>query len=253
MKSKILVLGGTGLFGSLLHQSVEDNYRLDLLGTSTKTRYKLGEPIEPNLLNKIKESDIIIFASWDFRYQKKDYIEFHLSEYKKILKICKELDKNLIFISTYYASYKSKSVYNRAKAACEKISIENNYSSLRVGSLLSNSTEGPMGFYNRLFILSKIFNRRLILTPDRRRFAITTTTELFDFFTSKKIEKTNIHPIHKEKMYSLSELFNIISGVENKFIYINWKIVYFSLKIIEFFGIRFKYNSDGLISIWGEN
>ena len=66
MKSKILVLGGTGLFGSLLHQSVEDNYRLDLLGTSTKTRYKLGEPIEPNLLNKIKESDIIIFASWDF-------------------------------------------------------------------------------------------------------------------------------------------------------------------------------------------
>ena len=101
--------------------------------------------------------------------------------------------------------------------------------------------------------MSKIFNRRLILTPDRRRFAITTTTELFDFFTSKKIEKTNIHPIHKEKMYSLSELFNIISGVENKFIYINWKIVYFSLKIIEFFGIRFKYNSDGLISIWGEN
>jgi hypothetical protein len=163
------------------------------------------------------------------------------------------METSFLFISTFLANSASKSRYNKAKYLCE---VEcNNYSQswIRLGVLLSDINEKG-NIYLKLSNFPSFLGYKLMIKPDYKKFKITDLNNVRLFLNNFSFDGQNIYQdSSNSKLYSLTEILDIISKKSEKYFYINWSVVYFLLRALKILGISTRLNLDSLNSIWGEN
>ena len=243
----ILILGGTGYIGNCLSSNLNRDYNVSIVGTSTKNKFIIGEEVDKEIFKNI---NIVLYLSWSFDLRNKYYSEQNINSFKTVVDVCKERNIKLFFISTYYANKDSLSIYNRTKAHCEDIAIESGFKVIRLGSvILNNITPGGVygnisNFYNKY----KIFP---IFLPNKKKFYLTNSDNLNSLCKDLSTIDKNISYYCSDKSSTLFNLFNL----NNKFlfkVYIPWKIVFWVLLFSEKIGIKLKFHSQNLVSIWAE-
>jgi hypothetical protein len=254
MRNKtILIIGGTGFVGTILSNILSTYNTVIPIGRTTKVNYEIGQEVSLELKKLISSSQLVIFASWDFNISSDKYIKIHCDSVLQFLKICKDFDTSFLFISTALSNKVSRSLYNKAKHMCEILTIKHGASCMRIGVLVSKLTKSG-NIYLKLSKLPSIYGYKLMLKPDNKKFKLTHIDQLTLFFNSYSVDEVNIFQDTKQsETYSLSEILEMFSEKKYKYIYIDWKLIYYILKTFRFLGINLRINLDSLISIWGEN
>jgi len=250
---KIIVFGGTGFIGHFLKNILDASNHVTYIGRSTQISYKIGQEVTGELKKLISSNDIVIFASWDFHIEENNYVDIHIKSVVQILRLCKEMKTSFLFISTFLANPASKSKYNKAKYLCEVECDKYSQSWIRLGVLISDLNEKG-NIYLKFSNFPSFLGYKLMIKPDYKKFKVTNSENVRSFLDNFSFDKQNIYEdISNNKVYSLTEILHIFSKRSEKYIYINWSIVYYLLKTFKILGISSRINLDSLISIWGEN
>ncbi len=251
INKKILILGGTGFVGHVFENILKSNNNVTLIGSSEDVNFKIGENVSDDLEELIIKNDLIVFASWNFKLKKNEYLSQHLNSVKELTLKCKKHNKALLFISTALAKEKSKSIYNKTKYSCEKEILLNNQSIMRIGVINSNLDLNG-NFYLKLAKLPTFFGYKIMLKPDNPKFYVDDLKMIEEFLERFSFSSSNIYK-NENRPISLSNVINLISSKKNKFFYINWKIPYTIILLLNNLGIKFRINSESFLSIWGED
>ena len=148
----VLLIGGTGYVGSALSRLLkQNNFSVTSIGRFTSTKYIIGTEVDEKMFFN---TDIVVYLSWYFDANDNKYEDKNIKSFSNIVEICKSRKIKLIFISTLFASKYSKSKYNKTKAECEKITLKNNFSVVRFGSVILKGYELE-GTYKKLETVRK--------------------------------------------------------------------------------------------------
>ena len=151
------------------------------------------------------------------------------------------------------ASKKSKSNYGKIKNLIEKLSINYNAIILRPGLVFDkHSNKGIYGRLKKLITTSPF----LILPKGlNKKQYLCNIEELCDKIYSILLyenNKTEIYNFNLSKSFTINEICKKIIKENNKkiiIININYKIIYFFLKLLELIKIDFKLKADSLLSL----
>ena len=246
----ILLIGGTGYIGRLLENLLEKgNFKVLNIGRTTDKNYQIGKKIDISLFDNI---DIVFYLAWEFNTRLKNYNSMNIESYNNVVNICKKKKIKLYFFSTLYACTKSKSLYNKTKAACEKITITNNYPVVRLGSvIISNQKNQRTSFYQNIYSFVNKYRLFPIIYPNKKAFYKTSEEDFNRFVNSFLNYKNEIYTVAEKKSRTLRNLININ---DKKIIYIPipWQILFLVFKICELIIKDFKFRSDSILSIWSE-
>ena len=246
----ILLIGGTGYIGRLLENLLEKgNFKVLNIGRTTDKNYQIGKKIDISLFDNI---DIVFYLAWEFNTRLKNYNSMNIESYNNVVNICKKKKIKLYFFSTLYACTKSKSLYNKTKAACEKITITNNYPVVRLGSvIISNQKNRRTSFYQNIYSFVNRYRLFPIIYPNKKAFYKTSEEDFNRFVNSFLNYKNEIYTVAEKKPRTLRNLININ---DKKIIYIPipWQILFLVFKICELIIKDFKFRSDSILSIWSE-
>jgi hypothetical protein len=250
---KIIILGGTGFVGHFLRNILDTSNHITYIGRSTQISYNIGQEVTRELKELISSSDVVIFASWNFYIEENSYVNIHVNSVVEILRLCSETKTSFLFISTFLANSASKSRYNKAKYLCEVECDNYSQSWIRLGVLLSDINEKG-NLYLKLSNFPTFFGYKLMIKPNYKKFNITDLNNIRIFLDNFSFNGQNIfQDSSNSKLYSLTEILDIISGKSEKYFYINWNKVYCLFRALKILGISTRLNLDSLISIWGEN
>tara|TARA_B100001250_G_scaffold404204_1_gene419815 strand:+ start:246 stop:992 length:747 start_codon:yes stop_codon:yes gene_type:complete len=246
----ILLIGGTGYIGRLLENLLENgNFKVLNIGRTTDKNYQIGKKIDISLFDNI---DIVFYLAWEFNTRLKNYNTMNIESYNDVVNICKKKKIKLYFFSTIYACTKSKSLYNKTKAACEKITITNNYPVVRLGSVIINNQKNRgSSFYQNIYSFVNKYRLFPIIYPNKKAFYKTSEEDFNGFVKSFLDYKNEIYTLAEKKPRTLRNLININ---DKKIIYIPipWPILFLVFKICELIIKDFKFRSDSILSIWSE-
>ena len=246
----ILLIGGTGYIGRLLENLLEKgNFKVLNIGRSTDKNYQIGKKIDNSLFDNI---DIVFYLAWEFNTRIENYNTMNVESYNNVVNICKKKKIKLYFFSTIYASTKSISLYNKAKAECEKITITNNYPVVRLGSvIISNEKNQNYSFYENIYSFVCKYKVFPIIYPNKKAFYKTSEEDFNRFIKSFINYKNKIYTVAEKKPRTLRNLININ---DKKIIYIPipWQILFLVFKTCELIIKDFKFRSDSILSIWAK-
>ncbi len=246
----ILLIGGTGYIGRLLESLLkEKNFKVLNIGRSTDKNYQIGKKIDNSLFDNI---DIVFYLAWEFNTRIENYNTMNVESYNNVVNICKKKKIKLYFFSTIYASTKSISLYNKAKAECEKITITNNYPVVRLGSvIISNEKNQNYSFYENIYSFVCKYKVFPIIYPNKKAFYKTSEEDFNRFIKSFINYKNKIYTVAEKKPRTLRNLININ---DKKIIYIPipWQILFLVFKTCELIIRDFKFRSDSILSIWAK-
>lgn len=244
----ILVLGGTGLIGSIMCKALNKHGHQTLsVGTTTYKKFIIGQEVDIDLFENM---NAVIYLSWMFDSTKSNYHEINVQSLKKVLEICKSKNLELFFISTLLASPQAASTYNRTKGYCEELVLKHEQKIIRFGSVFI-STVPYGGFYGKIYKFYKTFKFLPKIMPDKKIFF---KTELHNIETLCKDlfnYKNKIITCTNNKAVSFFEV--IFNNKKIFYIPIKWELIYRILKLLEFMNLNFGFRSDSILSIWGEN
>lgn len=244
---KIIILGGTGYIGNYLNSILSNSYDVEIIGTKTEKNFVIGKNFDPLIFDG---ADTVFYLSWYFDLTDDKYIDKNLSSFRNIAKLCKQNNINLIFFSTYFASLDSLSTYNKTKALCENLAINMGNKVVRLGAvILKNSPTG--GIYGNIFNFVKKFKIFPIILPNKKKFHKTNSSDLNQFCKDFNLLEKDINLYCSVEKYKFFDLFDFDNQKIFK-IYLHWRSIYLFLIIFESFGIKLKFHSQNLVSIWGE-
>lgn len=247
---KILILGGTGFVGNVLNNILETENDVTLIGSSGDIKYKIHEGLKLNIEELIRQNDLIIYCAWDFKAKKKNYISSHFNAVEEIVKFCNRNKISFLFLSTMLSNRNSKSIYNKAKYICENLVLNNNQSVIKLSVLESNINKKG-NLYLKISKTPTIFGYRILLKPNKAKFKTSSIHDLRSFFESFSFENSNTF-IPETNSLTLSETIDKLLMGKNKYIFVNWKLVYYFFLLLETIGIKSRVNTDSIVSIWGE-
>ncbi len=251
INKNILILGGTGFIGKIFTSILEKKNKITLVGSSGDINFLIGESISGALKELIKINDVIIFASWNFVLKKHEYTSKHIGSVNEILILCKKYQKKLLFVSTSLARENSKSIYNKTKYLCEKEVLLFNQSIIRLGVIYSElNLKGNI--YLKLSKIPSFLGYKILLKPNNKKFYIDTFEGIGEFFKNFSFKTSNTYENNSAPV-ELTQIIDMFNKKKNKYIFFNWKFVYFILKSLSVLGIKFRINTDSLMSIWGDN
>ena len=247
---KILILGGTGFVGNFIKNILEDDNYVTVIGSSGNIKYKIHEGLKSNIEKFIIQNDLVIYCAWDFKAKKKNYISRHLNAVEEVVKFCNVNKISFLFISTMLSNKNSRSTYNKAKYICENFVYDNKQSVMKLSVLESNINKNG-NLYLKISNIPTIFGYRILLKPNTAKFKITSSDDLMSFFKGFSFENSNTF-IPKTNYLTLLEIIDKFSMKKNRYIFVNWKFVYYFILFLETVGIKSRINTDSVISIWGE-
>jgi len=251
IKKNILILGGTGFIGQIFVNILQKKNNITLIGSSGDINLLIGENITESIKELVRKNDLIIFASWDFKLKKDEYINKHITTIKEVLRVCEKHKKSLLFVSTALAREDSKSIYNKTKYLCEKEVLLFNQSILRLGVINSDSN-AKGNIYLKLSKIPSFFGYKILLKPNNKKFYIDNLEDIKEFLNNFLFGTSNVYK-NISSPVDLSEIIDMFTNKKNQYIFLNWKFVYFILKLFNILGIKLRINTDSLLSIWGED
>lgn len=244
---KILILGGTGYIGDYLNSILSIGYDVEVIGTKTEKKYVIGKDFDPLI---IEGADTVLYLAWYFDLTDKKYADKNTSSFSNIAELCKKNNINLIFFSTYFASLNSLSTYNRTKALCENIALNLGYKVVRLGAvILNNSPKG--GIYGYIYKFVNNFKIFPIILPNKKKFHKTSSNDLNQFCIDLNLLEKDINFYCSVEKYKFFDLFDFHNKKILK-IYLYWRVIYLFLIIFESLGLKLRFHSQNLVSIWGE-
>ena len=243
----ILILGGTGYIGNFLQTILSKSHNVVAVGKTTEKKFVIGKKFDNTLLEKI---DIVIYLSWLFDFHDKNYHQKNLDAFEEVSILCAQNKIKLVFFSTFYASSQSNSIYNKAKAECESIALNFNFPVVRLGSVIIEGYD-PGGFYGNIISFTEKYRLFPIFLPDYKKFYLTNSDDLILFCHGLFNLDNGINYLCSQSPAKLYDLFEFSNKKIIK-IYIPWKLVFWFLRFFENLGIKLKFHSQSLISIWGE-
>jgi len=246
----IILLGGTGFVGQVIKKALENKNNIMTVGSSGNTKYNITEGLNSKIKQLIINSDLVIYCSWDFKASKKNYFLIHVNAVKEVVEFCNKHKKSLLFISTLLANENSKSIYNKTKYICEQIVLKKNQSILKLSVVVSNLNKNG-NIYLKISKLPTIFGYKILLKPNNAKFRTTDIYELKIFFDNYSFQNSNIF-VPNTKLLTLSNIIDLFTLKNNKYIFVNWKPLYFIVLFLEFFGVKSRIRPDSILSIWGE-
>ena len=154
----------------------------------------------------------------------------------------------MYFFSTYYATAKSRSKYNQTKHLCEEAVLKNNFSVVKLGSVVLKESNG--GFYGNIINFVKRFKILPVFTPSKKIFYKTDSSHLLSFLSNLDLNNSKTHFVCENQPIFFE---NIFENLNLNYIKINipWKVPYLFLLILEKLGFKLKFRSDSFLSIWG--
>lgn len=244
---KIIILGGTGYIGNYLNSILSKNYDVEIIGTKTENNFIIGKNFDPLIFNG---ADTVLYLSWYFDLTDDKYIDKNTSSFRNVAELCRKNKIDLIFFSTYFASHDSLSTYNKTKALCENLALDMGNKVVRLGAVILNNY--PIGgIYGNIFNFVKKYKIFPIILPNKKKFHKTNSNDLNQFCKDFNLLEKDINLYCSVEKYKFFDLFNFDNRKIFK-IYLHWRVVYLFLIIFESFGIKLKFHSQSLVSIWGE-
>lgn len=244
MSEVVGITGASSLIAiRLAEQLVSQNYEVVLFGRGVKSKFSL-HPFE---LNSSKKLDVLIHLAWDF--SAKDYELVNYQGSAKLIEWAQENNVVFIFISSLSAFRSCRSVYGKTKFSVEEIVLKGNGIVIKPGLIYSVTT--PFGITGSI---RRIVNQ-LPFVPvvgfDSLQYPIELEEVVKkihfviahrDQFRGKRVSIRGKEPM-KFGEYLRAQF------PEKILIRIHWRILYFLLKIIEFFGLKIGLRSDSLIGL----
>ena len=102
-----------------------------------------------------------------------------------------------------------------------------------------------------MFINSLINLMFFLILPNRKKFHLTNSNDLIQLCKDLRFLEKDINFYCSKEKYKFYDLFDFHNQRILK-IYIHWRFVYLFLLFFESLGIKLKFHSQNLVSIWGE-
>lgn len=241
----ILLLGGTGYVGNILSTYLNNDFNIKKIGTRTNESFVIGNSFSKHIFDEI---DVVFYLSWFFDTTDEEYESKNVQQLKDVIEICKKRNINLYFFSTYYATAKSRSKYNQTKHLCEEAVLKNNFSVVKLGSVVLKESNG--GFYGNIINFVKRFKILPVFTPSKKIFYKTDSSHLLSFLSNLDLNNSKTHFVCENQPIFFENIFENLNLNYTK-INIPWKVPYLFLLILEKLGFKLKFRSDSFLSIWG--
>ena len=92
----------------------------------------------------------------------------------------------------------------------------------------------------------------MLLKPNNKKFYVDNLEDIKEFLNNFLFGTSNVYK-NISSPVDLSEIIDMFTNKKNQYIFLNWKFVYFILKLFNILGIKLRINTDSLLSIWGED
>ena len=254
-QKRVLVVGTNGFIAKNLINYLKKKNIIVYSTTKNETKNNIFFDLKLNNEIKIKnlvKFDYLVHCSYQRCNSYNDELKINLSGSKKIFEYAKLNNTKIIYLSSESSSAISKSNYGKIKFLIEVLAKEYNAKILKPGLVYKdNSFEGIYGKIN--YFIKKF---PIIFFPSGINKKIHLCN--IDFLIKKIfliiISNKNIilEDINSREDYSLRESCNKISKINNKkiiMVNINYKLMFYILKLLEIFRIKLNIKSDSLLSL----
>lgn len=256
MSKTILITGTNGyLSQNLFNYFKSNNY--NVYSTSRKVidsstiYFNLRDKSEFKLENL--KIDYLIHCSYERSTKYKNERNINLNGSLRLFKFAKKNNINLIYISSLSSSPFANSNYGKIKYEIEKISLKYNYTVIKPGLLYSEKNSS--GVYGNIEKFIKILP--FIFLPkgnlkSQYLCKIIEINKVVQSIIDNRLVKARVLSISEENPITLENLCRNIAKQNNKkikIIFINHKIIFYIIKLLEFFRINFGIRSDSLLSL----
>ena len=249
----ILITGSNGFISKKLYQFLlNNNYKVNSTNRKKSNNYYFDLKDKNNSLISIPKFDILIhlayFRNSSFEIENK----VNLIGSANIFSVAKNYNAKIIYISSQSAEINSYSNYGKTKYNIEKIAEKFNAYIVKPGLVYDENSES--GLFASIEKLIKRMPFLFVPTGLKKSIYLCNINNLFEQIHKiihDKITQSKIEVCENEK-YSLSDLINKIALKNNKKIkifYINYKIIYYTIKIFEILKFKFSFKSDSLKSL----
>ena len=253
LNKTILITGSNGFISKKLYQFLlNKNYKVNCTNRKQSNNFYFDLKDQNDSLISIPKFDILIhlayYRSSSFEIENK----VNLNGSRSIFSLAKNYNAKIIYISSQSAEINSYSNYGKTKYEIEKIAEKFGAYIVKPGLVYDENSES--GLFATIEKIVKRMPFLFIPTGLHKSIYLCNINNLFDQIQKiihDKINQSKIEVCEKEK-YSLSDLVNKIALKNNKKIkifYINYKIIFYTIKIFEILKFKFNFKSDSLKSL----
>jgi nucleoside-diphosphate-sugar epimerase len=243
-----IITGANGYLGSNLVVFLKKSWNIIEFVRNPKKKSQVLYSIDkiPDI-KFFKNIDLIIHTAYD-----KSNHALNLEGYKKLLDKSKKANvKKVIFISSISAFQGCISEYGKIKLEMEKMTIKNYGINIKPGLIYGCGTKGILGN-----IKKKLENSYFVPIVGHGNYEVqlsnilTIANEIKYCISSRIVSKSiiilttkKIKFIHLLKEISRTNKFN------NFYLHIPFQLIYYLLKLIEFFNIDLQFKSDSILGL----
>ena len=261
MNKQILIIGTKGFVSRNLI-SFFNSQSFDVYSTSNKLIKKnvyyfdLKDNDEINFKD-LPKIDYLINCAYYKTNNYKAELKINLEGAKRIFDFAKKNQIKIVHISSLSANSKAKSNYGKVKFQIEKIAKK--YQSIIIRPGLIYSKEDPGGIYESLEKIIKLFPIVLIPSgPTNKQHLcdMNILNESILNIINNENQISQLHIVSQQQAVSIQYILKSLAKKNSKkiiLINVNYKIILYLLKFIEFIGINLKIKSDNLVSLMDYN
>ena len=256
---KCLVIGGSGYLGTELANYLRAaGWRVVLTSRSSQRKgeisYSLGGDLDEAAFDGVTA---LVHCAYDFGPSSWNEIyRNNVLGTKRLLEQTTRAGiKNIITISSISAFPDCSSYYGKAKLLIEAATREAGGIVLRPGLIYGGANRGMYGKLQRQVQGDRLIP--LIAASDCNQFLVHSEDlcRLIDAILSGKIPKPRfLWTVAHSEAWPLKRLLLALAGPRRvRFLPVPWQVVWFGLRSLEVFGLRFAFKSDSVWSLAHQN
>ncbi len=174
-------------------------------------------------------------------------------EYSKILfKLAKKNNAKIIYISSQISAKNSLSKYGKIKFYIENLAKQYDSLIIRPGLVYKKNTYD--GLYGQINWITKKYPIILFPSGLNKKIYLCRIENLLSriYFYINNRQNFEFHIINDKESYTLKTLISKIIVENHKriiLIPVNYRVIFYLLKILEIFKVNFKFKADSLLSL----
>lgn len=249
---RIGVTGGSSAIGKTVIRKCRENGHevVEFTRLITKPNQRYFDLVNDVFEIEVTDLDAMLHLAWDRKLEKQSGLHVSVNTSKRLIDKCKELQVNLVFLSSISANAESESIYGRSKYLVEEYATKHGFGVVRSGVIWGGQMSG---FIETLFKISNLPLIKFLLLPDPV-IQLTEEIALAGFLIENVIKEDRSQPqvVFVNGDMRLSQILDVMTNRKHRMqLGLPVSIAYRFARTLRTLGIPVPFDPDSLKSSTG--